>query len=554
MTASALVSDRLPATILTQHPDSASRYVPIQDEPEEAIHGLLPAPEGLGADEVMVDFEGKLTPYHQPSQIVMGLLERGLVPGREVFVTPRIPSAGKETVFRQLMALMSLVETNVQAAERGAEQAVREVIVPMCETPQELLADRKRVASVIELAHKEFGLPNDPNLIRLIPLVEGVPELLKIDELFAPYLAETGLGGTFRYLLGRSDPALSYGMVPAVLAGKVALAKAAKVGDAFGVEMAPIFGAGALPFRGHVTLGNLDGVLATFPGIRTVTIQSALRYDHGEDTAREVAARLRERLGGPGAGGPGAAPAPAVPASRPPSYSPSEYAQLANFIAVFTRHYLETFYEIIDLVCRLSDLMPKQRDRLAPFSAVGYARDVARPGRLATMVPDPKLAADLGRFDTKLRASLPRAITFTASLYTIGLPPEFIGTGRGLAEVKDRYGDDGLAALERYYPTLRTDLTYAGRFLNLHAARSFLSEEAFDGVTWDVRGVTETLGLDLGPQTPEDEFYLTLVETTKPILKHFLGQGRELLADHAGEARLVTDWIVRMGKMRGSLG
>lgn len=534
---------RIPATMLTQHPDSASRYVPIQEEPEEAIHGLLPPPEGLGIDEVMVDFEGKMTPYHQPSQIVMGLLERGVVPGRDVFVTPRIPSAGKETVFRQLMALMSLIETNVQAAERGAQQAVHEVIVPMCETPQELLADRRRVASVVDLAHKEFGLPNDPDLIRLIPLVEGVPELLNIDSLFSGYLAETGLKGTFRYLLGRSDPALSYGMVPAVLAGKVAMAKAYRVGEVFGVEMAPIFGAGALPFRGHVTLENLEGVLQTFPGLRTMILQSALRYDHGEEATRKVAARSRELM----------SPAGGTAFGTAPSYSPAELAELYNFIAIFTRHYLQTFYDIIGLVCRLSDIMPKQRDRLARFSPVGYARDMARPDKLATMVPDPELAADLRQFDTKLKAPLPRAITFTASLYTIGLPPEFIGTGRGLAEVRDRYGADGLAALERYYPTLRTDLAFAGRFLNLEAAQSFLSRDAAADVTWDVRGVREILGLSPGPRTPEDEFYLTLVETTKPILKHFLGLGRELLAD-ADEARLVTDWIIRMGKMRGSLG
>jgi len=546
---------RVPVTMLTQHPDSASRYVSIQDEPAEAIHGLLPPPEGLGLDEVMIDFEGKLTPYHQPAQIVMGLLERGLVPGRDVFITPRIASASKETVFRQLMALMSLIETNVQAADRGAEQAVREVIVPMCETAQELLADRKRVASVVELAHKEFGLPNEPDLIRLIPLVEGVPELLQIDDLFAPYLIETGLGrtgGVFRYLLGRSDPALSYGLVPAVLAGKVALAKAARVGESLGVEMAPIFGAGALPFRGHVTLEGLDGVLETFPGLRTVTIQSALRYDHGEEATRAVVTRLREQLGTGAVAGPDSATR--SPASGPPAFTPAELDQLYNFIAIFTRHYLETFLDIIGLVCRLSDIMPKQRDRLARFSAVGYARDMARPDKLAALIPDPELAAGLRRFDTSLKMSLPRAITYAASLYTIGLPPEFIGTGRGLAEIRRRYGRDGLAALERYYPSLRGDLTYAGRFMNLEAARAFLTREAMEAVTADVRAVGEILGIAPGPRSPEDEFYFTLVETVKPILKHFLGLGRELLTDNAEEARLVTDWIIRMGKLRGSLG
>lgn len=529
-----------PAAMLTQHPDSASRYVSVQEEPEEAVHGLLPAPEGLGADEVMVDFEGKLTPYHQTSQIVMALLDRGLVPGRDVFVTPRVASASKETVFRQLMALMSLVETNVQAREHGAEQAVREVVVPMCETPDELLAVRSRVANVNDLAHKEFGLPADRELVRLIPLVEGVPELLSIDCLFSRYLAETGLRGTFRFFLGRSDPALSYGMVAAVLAGKVALVKAGWVGESFGVEMAPILGAGALPFRGHVTLDNLDTVMETFPGVRTVTIQSGLRYDHGEEEAREVCARLRRRPAG-GAGG-------------LPSCGPSELAELHNLIAIFTRHYLETFLDIIDLVCLISDVIPQQRDRLARFSAVGYARDMARPEKLADLVPDLELAGRLRSLSLKAGAALPRAIAFTAALYTIGLPPEFIGTGRGLLEVRQRYGPDGLAALERHYPGLRSDLAFAGRYLHLEMARSFLPPSASAGVTRDIQGVTELLGLNPGPKTAEDEFYRTLVETTRPLLKHFLGQGRELVADSAERTRLLTDWIKRMAKIRGSLG
>jgi phosphoenolpyruvate carboxylase len=202
----------------------------------------------------------------------------------------------------------------------------------------------------------------------------------------------------------------------------------------------------------------------------------------------------------------------------------------------------------------LSDIMPKQRDRLARFSAVGYARDMARPDKLAALIPDPELAAGLRRFDTSLKMSLPRAITYAASLYTIGLPPEFIGVGRGLAEIRRRYGRDGLTALERYYPSLRGDLAYAARFMNLGAARAFLTREVMEAVTAAARGVGEILGIVPGPRSPEDEFYLTLVETVKPILKHFPGLGRELLTDNAEEARLVTDWIIRMGKLRGSLG
>lgn len=96
-------------------------------------------------------------------------------------------------------------------------------------------------------------------------------------------------------------------------------------------------GAGALPFRGHVTLEGLDGVLETFPGLRTV----ALRYDHGEEATRAVVTRLREQLGTGAVAGPDSATR--SPASGPPAFTPAELDQLYNFIAIFTRHYLETF-------------------------------------------------------------------------------------------------------------------------------------------------------------------------------------------------------------------
>ncbi len=38
----------VPVTMMTQHPDSAQEYIPIQKEVEETIEGLKPFPDGLG--------------------------------------------------------------------------------------------------------------------------------------------------------------------------------------------------------------------------------------------------------------------------------------------------------------------------------------------------------------------------------------------------------------------------------------------------------------------------------------------------------------------------
>lgn len=210
---------KIPATMATQHPDSATTYVPVQKEAEEAMKVLMPTKKGgFGIDEYMIDFEGKMTPYVQTSEVVEGLVSKGLIPEKDVFITPRIPSVSQETVFRQLMALMSIMETYYRIHEETAEPSIIEVIHPMSKSALELIDTRKRILDVIDLTNREFNISVDQQVIHIIPLVEEVPELISIKKLLTEYLSgckDLGLSeGPLRVMLGRSDAALDMVIFP----------------------------------------------------------------------------------------------------------------------------------------------------------------------------------------------------------------------------------------------------------------------------------------------------------------------------------------------------
>src|SRR5436189_2465174 len=96
----------------------------------------------------------------------------------------------------------------------------------------------------------------------------------------------------------------------------------------------------------------------------------------------------------------------------------------------------------------IASYLTKRRERVQHTGLFGYSRGVGS-------------------------VKLPRAIGFTAALYSLGIPPEFIGTGRGLAQIKTKE-----KVIEKHYRDLKKDLMQAGKFLNKDVLASLAKQSS----------------------------------------------------------------------------
>ena len=231
-----------------------------------------------------------------------------------------------------------------------------------------------------------------------------------------------------------------------------------------------------------------------YGGVRTVYIQSAFRYDFPLPAVIRAISRLNREL----------------PRTEPPHYSNAQIAAAAQICRQFTAPYRRTVEAIAPMVNRIAQHVPSRRERKLHIGLFGYSRTMGK-------------------------VRLPRAIPFTAALYSLGVPPELIGTGRGL-----RISGRASSGVETYYRNFRSDLVLAGRYLNKdNLARLGALHRGWRAVADDVAAIESFLNLKLGPKTRADEVHHTL---TTDVLRNW-STGAE-----------VADLIIQSGKIRHSLG
>lgn len=467
-----MIKRKIPATLATQHPDHGAKpywhyeaYISTQFEAEETYLAF----SELGIEEYKWDWEGKL--------VDESILERLFSTyykffkknplGVDTFLTFRLPNPKVETEFRIGRAFMNLASAaSIAKHFELPSPPLFEVILPMTEGPEEMLSIQLAYKQMHLLTHPLYRLEGILTIPRIIPLFEDVNTIINSDKILEKYLnsykkAFKRLPPYMRPYMARSDPALNFGIVPTVLAIKIGLSRYLKLEKKLNIPLYPMIGAATLPFRGGLNPLKIDKFIEEYKGIRTTTIQSAFRYDFDKTKVKTAIAKLNKLL----------------PLGKADSISAKEEKILQDLIPFFEEPYRETIEGISTMINKVASYFPRRRERVQHTGLYGYSRGVGK-------------------------VKLPRAIGFTGALYSIGVPPELIGSGRGLKKVQ-KLGH--LDLIKKYYKFIKEDLIEAGRHLNKENLAKLSSQsEEWKKIAEDILNIEEIFNIKLGPKTEEE--------------------------------------------------
>jgi len=254
---------KIPRTMSTQHPDNACTPPWCKGkviEGDAEVYEAYFAYSNLGCHEVMWDSEGK----DVDTRVVRKLLTnygdyfKENVLGSDVFLTYRIPNPRVEVAEKKIVVeTLENIPISCDVASTFYKKEVIpifEVILPFTTNSKELIwlfnYYRKAVVGVEDIDLGGSVKVRDwigsfkPGSIELIPLIEDMESLLKIDEIVEPYI-DVVRPSYLRVFIARSDPALNYSLVSAIVLSKLALSKLKSLEERKGVAIYPIIGVGS---------------------------------------------------------------------------------------------------------------------------------------------------------------------------------------------------------------------------------------------------------------------------------------------------------------------
>ena len=426
---------KIPRCMSTQHPDNVNSpffvnnaIIGGEDEIKEAYYAF----SHLGCDEQMWDCEGK----EVDSYVIKKLLtkyksffsEKTL--GKDLNLTLRGPNPSVERAeAKVLLEALESIPRSFDAARLFYNDDIApifEVILPMTASSMEINNVYRYYSDIVVgketkiLTHGKTTIGDwigefKPKKINVIPLFEDIEHMLNAHDITRDYLQDKNLEYQ-RVFLARSDPALNYGLISAVLLNKVTLQRLYRLSEEINVEIYPIIGAGSSPFRGNLRPQNVENVLEEYPSVSTFTIQSAFKYDNPpEDVIKAINKLQKTRV------------------KQPQEINEERCLEIIN------KYLIEYQNQVVKLAPVINDIaryVPSRRKRKLHIGLFGYSRNMEG-------------------------IALPRAIKFTAALYSLGLPPEILGL--------NALNNDDFQFVSKVYVHFEKDLKDSLKYLNIES-------------------------------------------------------------------------------------
>ncbi|OGB61364.1 MAG: phosphoenolpyruvate carboxylase [Caldithrix sp. RBG_13_44_9] len=417
----------------TQHPDnvitpffSESTDFEGEDEIKEAYYAF----SHLGIDEQMWDCEGKeidnyvvkklltkYSPYFKEYRL-----------GKDKFITLRVPNPTVEkSEAKILLETLESIPRSFDASKLfygDDTPPIFEVILPMTTSSKCLERIYRYYFEFVIGKKNKLFMEGDitigdwigefkPENINVIPLFEDMEHMLDAHNITRQYLHGKHLKYQ-RVFLARSDPAANYGNISAVLLNKIALYKLHLLAGDTGIDICPIIGVGSAPFRGNLRPGTVERVIKEYPSVQTFTIQSAFKYDNHPNDVREGVRILNE--------------------IRPAKAHEFDEKRSLEIVRKYTQEYQKQLSDLAPTINLIARYVPSRRKRKLHIGLFGYSRNIGG-------------------------VKLPRAITLTSALYSIGLPPEILGL--------NALDTDDLQFIRKVYVNFENDLNDAIKYLNI---------------------------------------------------------------------------------------
>jgi len=423
---------KIPKCMSTQHPDNVNSpffaensELGGEDEIQEAYYAF----SHLGCDEQMWDCEGK----EVDNYVVKKLLTkhepffRDKRLGKDVFVTLRVPNPTIEKAEAKiLLETLESIPRSFDAAKLfyGDDiPPIFEVILPMAVSTKCIdriytyyrdfvVGKQNKPFKEGDITIAEWIGEFRPERINVIPLFEEMEYMLDAHNIVREYVQDKDIEYQ-RVFLARSDPAMNYGLVSAVLLNKIALQRLHRLSEEIGIEIYPIIGAGSAPFRGNLRPRTVERVAEEYPSAHTFTIQSAFKYDNPAEDVRKAIGKLQKRK------------------PCPPQEVDEE--RCLEIIRKYSQEYQKQIEVLAPVINAAARYVPSRRKRKLHIGLFGYSRSMRG-------------------------ITLPRAITFTAALYSIGLPPEVLGL--------NALGGDDIQFIKKIYVNFEDDLRDALKYVN----------------------------------------------------------------------------------------